>query len=60
MLLFQSAGAAHDDSCLMMVAAPFAGITAPHPNAGCVLVSQDGRTISEAFQLAQVQQQMPE
>jgi hypothetical protein len=43
----------------VMIGAVVAGVTAPHPNAGCLLVSQDGRTISEAFQRAQVLQQMP-
>lgn len=31
-----------------------AGLSQPHPNAGCVLVSQDGRPLCETFQRAQV------
>eukprot|EP00208_Stichococcus_sp_RCC1054_P000168 CAMPEP_0206145818 /NCGR_PEP_ID=MMETSP1473-20131121/28590_1 /ASSEMBLY_ACC=CAM_ASM_001109 /TAXON_ID=1461547 /ORGANISM="Stichococcus sp, Strain RCC1054" /LENGTH=650 /DNA_ID=CAMNT_0053542175 /DNA_START=146 /DNA_END=2099 /DNA_ORIENTATION=- len=30
-----------------------AGLSQPHPNAGCVLVSQDGRPLCETFQRAQ-------
>jgi hypothetical protein len=31
-----------------------AGLTAPHPNAGCVLVDDQGRVIAETHQRAQV------
>lgn len=31
-----------------------AGLTQPHPNSGCVLISADGSVVAESFQRAQV------